>query len=92
MKDGNAPGGYLPPWLSGLSSCLCIVVIKGSHAYAIVWCLLPAVPLVCFGTLVAMMDVTAAESSMIPITTLSHLGRSIGALWVAAESVAVGGA
>ena len=26
---GDAPGGYLPPWLPGLSFCLCIVVIKG---------------------------------------------------------------
>ena len=27
-----------------------------------------------FGTLVAVMDVTAAEESMTPMTTLSHLG------------------
>ena len=72
--DGDAPGSYIPPWLSGLSSCLCIVVIKGSRVYAIVWCLLRAVPSVRFGTLVAMMDVTAAENNMIPMTTLSHLG------------------
>ena len=88
MLDGDAPGGYLLPWLSGLSSCFSIVVIKGSRAYAIVWCLLRAVPSVRFGTLVAMMDVTAAESSMLPMTTLSHLG----AVWVAAESVTMGGA
>ena len=78
--DGDAPGGYLPPWLSGLSSCLCIVVIKSSRVYAIIWCLLCAVYLVRFGTLVAMMEVTAAENSMIPMTMLSQLGRSIGAL------------
>ena len=71
--DGDAPDGYLPPWMSGLSSCLCIVVIKGSRVYAIVWCLLCAVPLVRFGILVAMMDVTAAESNLIPMTALSHL-------------------
>ena len=23
--DGDAPRGYIPPWLSGLSSCLCIL-------------------------------------------------------------------
>ena len=33
---GDAPGGYLPPWWPGLSSCLCIVVIKDSRVYAIV--------------------------------------------------------
>ena len=30
-RDGDAPGGYIPPWLSGLSSDSCIVVIKGSR-------------------------------------------------------------
>ena len=82
--DGDAPVGYLPPWICGLSSCLCIVVIKGSRIYAIVWCLLCAVLLVCFGTLVAMMDVTAAESSMIPMTMLSHLkgGQSECSEWL----------
>ena len=71
--DDDIPGGYLLPWLSGLSSCLCIIVIKGSRVYAIVWCLLSAVPSVRFGTLVAMMDVTAVESSMMPMRTLSLL-------------------
>ena len=33
---GGAPGVCLPPWLPGLSSCLCIVVIKGPRVYAIV--------------------------------------------------------
>ena len=42
-RDGDAPGGYIPPWLSGLSSCSSIVVIKGSCVYAIVWCLVRAV-------------------------------------------------
>ena len=28
-RDDDTPGGYIPPWLSGLSSCSCIVVIKG---------------------------------------------------------------
>ena len=77
---GDAPGGYLPTWLPGLSSCLCIVMIKDSRVYAIVWCLLFAVHLVCFCTLVAMMDVTAAEGSMIPMTTLSYLGGGGGAV------------
>ena len=76
--DGDAPGGYILPWLSGLPSCLCIVVIKGSCVYAIVWCLLRTVPSVRFGTLVAMMDVTAAENSMLPMTMLSHLGGGGG--------------
>ena len=50
-----------------------------------------AVQSVCFCTLVV--DVTAAQGSMIPMTTLSHLGGGqIEALWVAADSVAVGGA
>ena len=71
---GDAPGCYLPPCWPGLSSCLCIVVIKDSRVCAIVWCLLRAIHLVRFCTLVAMMDVTAAEGSMIPMTTLSHLG------------------
>ena len=31
---GDAPGGYLPPWLSGLSSCVCVVMIKDSRVYA----------------------------------------------------------
>ena len=73
-RDGDAPGGYIPPWLSGLSSCSSIVVIKGSGVYAIVWCLARAVPLMCFGTLVAVMDVTAVEDNMIPMAALSHLG------------------
>ena len=34
---GDAPGVCLPPWLPGLSSCLCIVVIKGPRVYATVW-------------------------------------------------------
>ena len=44
---GDAPG-YLPPWFPGLPSCLCIVMNKDSRVYAIVWCLLCAVHLVCF--------------------------------------------
>ena len=43
-------------------------MIKDSRVYAIVWCLLRAIHSVCFCTLVAMMDVTAAEGSMIPMT------------------------
>ena len=73
-QDGDVPWRYIPPWLSGLSSCSCIMVIKCSRVYAIVWCLFCTVPPMCFGTLVAVMDVTAAEESMIPMTTLSHLG------------------
>ena len=73
-QDGDAPGGYIPPWLSGLSSCSSMVVIKGSRVYAIVCCLFRAVPLMRFGTLVDVMDVTAAEDSLIPMTALSHLG------------------
>ena len=38
---GDTPGGYLSPWLPGLSSCLCIVMIKYSCVDAIVRCLLP---------------------------------------------------
>ena len=30
--------------------------------------------LMCFGTLVAVMDVTAAEDNVIPMAALSHLG------------------
>ena len=44
-RDGDAPGGYILPWLSGLSSCSSIVVIKGSRVYAIVWYFVHAVPL-----------------------------------------------
>ena len=55
-RDGDAPGVYIPPWLSVLSSCSCIVVIKGSRCD-----LFRAVPPMRFGTLVAVMDVTAAE-------------------------------
>ena len=36
LQDDDAPGGYIPAWLSGLSSCSSIVVIKGSYVYAIV--------------------------------------------------------
>ena len=71
--DEDALDGYQPTWVSGISSCLYIVVIKGYRVYAIVWCLLCAVPLVHFVTLMAMMDVPAAEGFVIPITTLSHL-------------------
>ena len=57
------------------------MVIKGSRVYAIVWCLICAVPPMRFGTLVAVTDVTAAADTVIPMTTLSHLGGgSIGAL------------
>ena len=50
-------------------------MIKGSSVYAIVWCLVRAAPLMCFGTpLVAVMDVTAAEDNVIPMAVLSHLG------------------
>ena len=48
--------------------------MKGSRVYAIVWCLFRAVPLMRFGTLMDVMDVTAAEDSPIPVTALSHLG------------------
>ena len=55
-------------------------MIKDSRVYAIVWCLLRAIYSVRFCTLVAMMDVTAAEGSMIPMTMLSHLGGGGGQL------------
>ena len=71
---GDAPGGNLPPWLPRLSSCLCIVMIKDYRVYAIVCCSLCAVHSVRFCTLVAMIDATAAEGSVIPMTTLSYLG------------------
>ena len=76
LRDGDAPRGYIPPRLSGLLSCSSIVVIKGSRVYAIVWYFVHAVPLMCFGTLVAVMDVTAAEDNVIPMAALSHLGGS----------------
>ena len=72
--DGDVPGGYIPPRLSGLSSCSSIVVIKGSRVYVIVWYFVHAVPLMCFGTLAAVMDVTATEDTGIPVAALSHLG------------------
>ena len=49
-------------------------MIKGSHVYAIVWCLVCSVGLMCFSTLVAVMDVTVAEDKVIPMAALSHLG------------------
>ena len=45
-------------------------MIKGSRVYAIVCCLFCAVPPMHFGTLVAVMDVMAAEDRMLPMTTL----------------------
>ena len=71
---GDAPGGYLPPWLPRLSSCLCIVMIKDYRVYDFVCCWLRAVHSVHVCTLVAMIYVTAAEGSVIPMTTLSYLG------------------
>ena len=50
------------------------MVITGPRANAIVWCLFRAVHSVRFCTLAVMIDVTAAEGSVIPMTTLSHLG------------------
>ena len=73
-RDDDAPGGYIPPWLSGLSSCSSIVVIKGCRVYVIVWYFVYVVYLMCFSTLVAVMDVTAAEDNVIPMAALSHLG------------------
>ena len=73
-RDDDAPVGYIPPWLSGLSSCSSILMIKGSRVYAIVWYFVHAVPLMCFGTRVAVKDVTAAEDNVIPMAALSHLG------------------
>ena len=49
-------------------------MIKGSRVYAIVWYFVHAVPLMCFGTLAAVMDVTAAEQNIIPMAALLHLG------------------
>ena len=69
-RDHDAPGGYMPPWRTDLSSCSAIVEIDGYRAYAIVWYFV----VMCFGTLVAVMDVTASEVDTIPITALSHLG------------------
>ena len=67
----------MTPRLSGLSSCSSIVVIKGSRVYAIVWYFVHAVSLMCFGTLVAVMDVTTAEDNVIPMTALSHMGGGV---------------
>ena len=82
---GDTPGVCLPPWLPELSSCLCIVVIKGPRVYAIVWCLFCAVHSVRFCTLAVMIDVTAAEGSVIPMTMLLHLGvvdlSALGGCW-----------
>ena len=39
-----------------------------------VWYFIHVFPLMCFGTLVAVMDVTAAEDHVIPMAALSHLG------------------
>ena len=81
-RDHDAPGGCIPPWRPELSSCSAIVEIKGYRVYAIVWYFVNSVPLMCFGALVAMMDVTASEDDAIPMTALSYMGggggRSIG--------------
>ena len=39
-----------------------------------VWYFVHVFPLMCFGTLVSVMDVTAAEDHVIPMAALSHLG------------------
>ena len=70
--------GDAPRWLySALVARTFILLMycddKDSRVYAIVWYLLCAVHFVCFCILVTMMDVTAAEGSMIPMTTLSQL-------------------
>ena len=83
-RDDDAPGGYIPPWLSRLSSCSAIVVIKDDRVYEIVWYFVHAVPLMCFSTLVAVMGVTAAEDYTIPMVALSHLwaGQSEHSEWL----------
>ena len=82
-RDHDAPGGYIPPWRTKLSSCSAIVEIKGYRVYAIIWCFVHSVPVMCFSALVAVMDVTASEDDTIPMTALLHLGGmgpSIGTL------------
>ena len=72
--DHDAPGGYIPPWWTELSSCSAIVEIKGYRVCAIVWYFVHAVPLACFGARVAKMDVAASEDDVIPTTVLSRMG------------------
>ena len=84
---GRASGICLQPWLPGRSSYVRIGVTQGLPVCAIVWYLFCAswFQLVHVSTLAAMMDVTAAAGSEIPMTTLSHLGAvdlsSLGDYW-----------
>ena len=75
--SGNAPGGYGPPGIPGLSSCLCLVMIRDSGVDGVVWCLSCDVHSVRFYTL-ATIDVTAVAGNMVSMTTLSHLGGGGG--------------
>ena len=76
-RDHDAPGRYILPWRTDLSSFAAIVEIKGYRVYAIVWCFIHAVPLLCFSVLVAVMDVTVSVDDVIPTTALSHMGGSL---------------
>ena len=80
--------GYSPPWWPGLSSCLCSVLIKDYSVDVVVSYLLRNVQL----AWLYVMGVTTVAGVMISVATLTHMGRSFGVLWVAADSVAVGGA
>ena len=80
-------GGYGPPWSPAPSSCSGSVRIKGYSV--VVSCLLRHVHLM----RLCMMSVTAVAGVMVSVATLTHPGgQSVRALWVAADSDAVGGA
>ena len=48
-------------------------MIPGLRVCAIIWYLFHAFQLVCVCTRAVMLDVTAADGSKIPMTTLSHI-------------------
>ena len=84
-------GGCSPPWWPGPSSCLCSVLIKGYSVDVVMSYVLRNVNLV----RLYIMGVTAVAGVMVYVAMLTHLGgggRSFEALWVAADSDAVGGA
>ena len=84
-RDGDVPGGYIPPRLSGLSSCSSTVVIKGSRGlcYCLVFRSRCSSDVLRY-TIVAVMDVTATEVNVIPMAALSHLwgGQSERSKWL----------
>ena len=58
-----------PLWRSGLSSCVCIEAVS-----AIICYLFRAIQSVFVSTLAIMLNITAADDSVIPMAMMSHLG------------------